>query len=376
MRTEEVLPQVDAGRLLAHVQALAALHTRHVNSTGSGAAAAYIQRQFEAIDGLEVTLDTFPLAYNGIPTTQANVIATLPGRDPSAGSVLAGAHYDSRSAEIADAVDRAPGADDNATGVAALIEMARVLAALPQRPAATVIFVAFAAEEVGSSGSAHYMASYPTGDLRAVFVLDIVGNAAGQLGEGAIRLFASPADAGSQQLMRFVDVTANRALSGFDALPQPTADRPGRYSDHLSFSGEGVAAVRLIELVEDPDRQHSPADLPEAISPGYLRQSTQLALAGLLGAAALPPPDLTLIAGDATPDPSSYQLTWEPVAGAAGYVVGFRRSGALGFGAVVETDTTGYAGPELAGYDLVSVAAVDAAGRMGLFGAEGSLPGD
>jgi len=256
--------------------------------------------------------------------------------------------------------------------------MARGLAALPERPPATVIFAAFAAEEIGSKGSAHYTQVAPLADLRAVFVLDIVGNAAGESGDGAIRAFASPAHAPSQQLLRFVDVTADRTLPAFDVLLQPTADRPGRYSDHLTFSEADIAAVRLIEAVEDPDRQHSPADLPETISPRYLRQSTQLALASVIGAAALPPSGwlVTMFdtAPDATPEPSALRLGWEPVEGAAGYVLGFRNVNALAFEAVVETNTARYAGPELATYDLVSVAAVDTAGRMGLFGTEGQLP--
>jgi len=94
MSIAEVLAQVDADRLMAHVETLAAIHSRHVNSTGSAAAAAYIRQQFEAIDGLAVILDEFPLDYNGIPTTQVNVIATLTGSSPNAGAVLIGAHYD------------------------------------------------------------------------------------------------------------------------------------------------------------------------------------------------------------------------------------------------------------------------------------------
>ena len=286
-RAAALMEAVSAGRLMEHVRALASIPTRHVNSATINDAAQYIHGAFTAAGGrISVAYDPFPLSYNGVASTQYNVVATLPGSDPAAGVILLGAHYDSRTVDLRDALGAAPGADDNATGVAVLLELARVLADEPL--GATLVFVAFSAEEVNLGGSRHYLEQARTRgeDIRAVIVLDIVGNAGGAAGESAIRVFsAPPEDSPSRQLAYFVAEQGARYLPGFEVRVQPTIDRPGRYSDHVPFSEAGIPAVRLIETIEDTARQHSADDRPESLSPAYLQKAARLALVSTLALA-------------------------------------------------------------------------------------------
>src|SRR5690606_41553747 len=161
----------------------------------------------------------------------------LPGTKPEAIMKIAGAHIDSGSGDWLVGALRAPCANVNESGVAALLEITRGLAA-GERPM-TVKLVAFAAEEVGAQGSRYYAQLTQTleTDVRAVLVLDMIGNATGPEGEGSIRVFSAPPGASpARVLARTVDVAGRLYLPEFVASVQPTIDRPGRYSDHVPFS--------------------------------------------------------------------------------------------------------------------------------------------
>ena len=150
-----LVANVSAQNLMSSVGQLSAVNSRHVNSPGAAQAAQRIFSGFQSAGGrLCVSYQDFAGEYDEVPTVQRNVIARLPGSDPSAGVIVIGAHYDSRVGDLKDAGTRAPGADDNATGVAALIEIARLLA--NETPVASIDVVAFAAEEVGTVGSSLY----------------------------------------------------------------------------------------------------------------------------------------------------------------------------------------------------------------------------
>jgi len=277
------LEAVSITNLMDTVFTLSSLHTRHVNSPTIHEAAQIIYGSFVSAGGnLQVATDEFALTWNGITSTQQNVIATLPGTDPTAGIVLIGAHYDSRTVDLNDAISPAPGADDNASGVAVVLELARVLAA--ETPRATIVFAAFSAEEVGRVGSKHYaeIAQARGDDIRAVIVLDIVGNSAGPIGEDSVRVFRDDSpDSPSRELALLLEQQGEDWVPDMDVQVQPTIDRPGRYSDHMSFSETGVAAMRLIEPIEDTGRQHSAFDTSDAVSGNYLRSITQIVLAAL-----------------------------------------------------------------------------------------------
>jgi len=287
---KDLLGAVSAEQLMTDVTALSAIHSRQVNSATIGDAAQYIHDQFAAAGGrLVVEYDEFLLVFNGGSSSQRNVIATLPGSDPSAGIVVIGAHYDSRTADLTDSSGRAPGANDNATGVAAVLELARIMA--HERPRATIQFVAFSGEEVGRKGSIHFVEQgQARGEVfRGMIALDIVGNGAGSSTPGgSIRVFsAGPEGSPSRELARSLAAQAETYLPGFDVLVQDAIDRPHRYSDHNSFSEAGFAAVRLIQAQEDPDN-HSGGDTADHVDGEYLRRATQTALVGIMWLLELP----------------------------------------------------------------------------------------
>ena len=250
------LDLVNTALLFDHVTALSDIHSRHVNSAGIHTAADLIAERFSDIGGgWQVTFQEFPYTYNGVNTTQRNVLATLPGQSDQI--VLVGAHYDSRTTDIRDANSPAPGANDNGTGVAALLEIARLLAG--QTPQATIVLVAFSAEEINAGGATAYLSDAQTRGLtfKAVLVLDTLGNPTVEQGASELRVFADPdPNHPGRQLAQWLPSVAELYVPEMQILVQPTIDRPGFYSDHVPFSAAGFPAVRLIEALENRDVNH------------------------------------------------------------------------------------------------------------------------
>jgi Zn-dependent M28 family amino/carboxypeptidase len=174
--------------------------------------------------------------------------------------------------DIADWASPAPGANDNATGVAVLLEVARQLATY--EPRATIYLVAFAAEETGLQGSRHFVESGRAPDVRAMVALDIVGNSSGPTGSNALRVFsAGPEDSGATLatwLAGLAQLTPScpsvRRSTGLDAL------------DHVPFSGGRHPIGRLIEDENTPSS--GAPTRPDRIDPAYLRR-------GAIGAGAV-----------------------------------------------------------------------------------------
>ncbi len=364
-----LLEQVSAERLEQTVIDLAAIHSRHVNSATIGAAAGSIFASFEEAGGrLTVEYDDFPLVWNEVYSTQVNVIVTLPGSDPAAGMIVIGAHYDSRTVDIDDRDGAAPGANDNASGTAIVLELARVLAG--ETPRATIVFAAFSAEEVGKIGSVHFVqeAQARGDDIRAMIALDTIGNPVGDAGEGMIRVFsADPPESSSRQLARYVDVIGARYLPRFDVQVQGAVDRPYRYSDHVPFSDAGIPAARLIEALEELNRNHSSLDRPEHLSPFYMRDAARLALASIANLAwAADAPAGLGVQGD--------RVAWQPVSGAAEYLVAVRRADSLEIQRTFRAADPWVDGALLAGWDFVSIASISAGGSLSLFSPERLAP--
>ncbi|HEX8868553.1 MAG TPA: M20/M25/M40 family metallo-hydrolase, partial [Lentzea sp.] len=232
-----ILSEIDQRRIEATVRKLVSFGTRHTLSSqtdpvrGIGAARDWIFRELRSYPGkLSVSLQSFvqPPTPPRVPvaTTITNVLATLKGsKDPSRIYVVSG-HYDSRASDPNDSTSDAPGADDDASGVAAVMEIARVLAT--RDVDATVIFAAVAGEEQGLFGAAH-LASTLTG-VQGMFTNDIVG--ADPAKAGVLRLFAEGVptsetpeqaairrsvggenDSPSRQLARFVKDLAGTGLT-------------------------------------------------------------------------------------------------------------------------------------------------------------------
>ncbi len=385
--------QIDHDRLLIGVRTLQDFGTRYVlaspnsRAEGIGGAREWIVDRFERIaetaraNGISfVTLPhTFALDYRGSTTTQTNVLAYLSGAGGRVNQVIVvGAHYDSIS-EYADATSPAPGADDNASGVAVMLECARLLAQTPAQERATVIFAAFSGEEVGMVGSRAFLEDVVQGDnldMRAMINLDMVGAQALPSGEviaDRARVFSAPPnDSDSRRLARLAAFVAARYVPGFTLEVQPTVDREGRWGDHMSFSDAGYPAVRLIEAAETPDRANSTRDTIEHVSAGYMARITQATLAVLRVLAEGPaPPSEVAVEG------SPPVLTWTPPPQAAGYILALRRAESLGYDRWLRIDAANrleLRGEDFVGMAYLTMAALDAEGRQGPFGAETPLP--
>ena len=294
----ELVNAVSQQQLLAYVQTLEGFGTRHTYSVtdradfGIGAARTWIFNEFTRVGNgrLQVEYDDFPLAFDGVDWPQRNVVATLPGTGTHPGVVVLMAHYDSRSFEPTDGTARAPGANDNASGVALLLEVARLLSARFWNQ--DIVFVAFAAEEQGTHGSRHFVADRMLDgwQIDAAFNNDIVGGRPGI--PQSVRLFAvGPDTSPAQQLARYMDWLGALYTPVFPTTVFDTADREGRFSDHIRFLNAGIPAIRLTESQEDRDSQHNGVDTSNKIDYNYLRQVTQLNLmtiANIVGAPARP----------------------------------------------------------------------------------------
>jgi hypothetical protein len=327
---ETLMNAVSDQQLLAYVQTLENFGTRNTFSEtqrddfGIGAARRWIFNEFKRIGGgaLEISFDDFPANINGITTNQRNVIAVLPGTGDHPGVFVLMAHYDSRSSDPNNGTAFAPGADDNGSGVALLLELARLISSRSWNQ--TIIFAAFAAEEQGTFGSRHFVQDRMLEGwfFEAAINNDIVGGRPGI--PRSIRLFSpGPYNTNSRQLARYVELIGELYVPDLRVDIIDALDREGRFSDHREFINAGFPGLRLTESEEDRDRQHSGGDTSDQIDYEYLKTVAQLNIAVIANlAGAPPPPSIPTIAPMA--DPGAYILTWEPDLRAAGYAISFR----------------------------------------------------
>jgi hypothetical protein len=387
-----LLNRVEADRLFLHIDTLQNLRTRHVNSTftqadtGIGAAYNYIQAQFQSISSesggrLYVFPDghSFPLTWAGVDTVQRNVVAFLQGTEIGAGTILIGAHYDSVSLNFEDGLAYAPGANDNGSGVAALIELARILSSRQHR--ATIMFVAFSAEEVGRQGSAAFIRDYIRAQniqLNAMFSLDIIGSQTGPNGavdDRHLRVFsAGPNESPSRQLARAINLLDFNLNPNMEIIVMDSIDREGRYSDHMSFNDAGYAAVRFIEAQEDGTRQHTERDTMDDVQATYLTRSTQAILAVVTAMADGPRPPANITLRDT--GNGLRTLVWEPIPGAASYVVALRRPNSLIYDQQFEIADTSvqWDGFVPTRFAALAITSRDANGLMGMPSVEYAIP--
>lgn len=310
------LANISPARIHQTIQTLVGFKTRNTLSsmdaslpsgTGIQAAADWIFDQFQDISKacggcLEVRRDVFtaepdPHSQWGNripqPTRITNVYAILRGTDSAQANrmVLVTGHYDSRATNFLDDKATAPGANDDASGVAVSLECARVLSKL--RFPSSIVFVAVAGEEQGLFGSAHLakLAKDQGWDLEAVLNNDIVG---GNTTPGdtlqmkdRVRVFSEgvPMAATPAQVRRIRALGEEndspsrelaRAIQSIDRTYFPAGpthfraflvNRPDRYlrgGDHMSFNQEGFAAVRFTEWREDFNHQHQNIVTPPA----------------------------------------------------------------------------------------------------------------
>lgn len=370
---ETILQEVSPESLQRMVNRLVSFGTRHTLSDtesetrGIGAARRWIHEEMEGFaDGsmLEVSFDRHTLPADGERITRmteiVNVMATLPGTMEGARDrrYYVIGHYDSRASDVLDAEIDAPGANDDATGVALLMELARVMSR--QSFDATLVFMATAGEEQGLYGaSLHAEAAREQGlDVRAVLSNDVVGDPTNPLGDpvpnrvrvfsqslphepdadeyGRIRALGMENDSPSRQLARYVYQVA----SWQGMLVQPMlifrADRFLRGGDHTAFTREGFPAVRFTEVHEDYTRQHQDVrtedgveygDVPKHVDPEYLAGVTRLNGAVLAHLANAPsaPADARIVVAELTND-TLLRWTPSPEPDVRGYEVLWRKT--------------------------------------------------
>jgi hypothetical protein len=394
-----VVGAAEEERLAATVKTLAAFGTRQTYSDttsptrGIGAARAWIHQQFVAASPkLQVSFDTYQVAAQGgrLPrdVELRNVMAVLPGKSPR--RIYVTGHYDSVARRTdgqggAGGFDwtrgdnDAPGANDDASGTAVVLEAARVLAGSGLDFDATLVFLTVAGEEQGLVGSTLHAARARREGWRIDAVLnnDIVGGSRGGSGisdAGQVRVFSeSPEDSPSRQVARYVRRQAARYLPGHAVTLVARADRFGRGSDHTPFNQQGFAAVRVTEARENYARQHSVEDTPDGVDPSYLLRNARVNIAALTSLALAPAaPQIT----DAQGQPrlsrgkSGYdaQLAWTASDSAVGYRIFWRDAWAadwqheLTVGAVTEVTL-----PDLVIDNVVfGVAAIGAGGEESL----------
>jgi hypothetical protein len=381
-----LMNRIESERLMAHINALVGFHTRHVNSStqsltrGVGAAANYISETFKQIQaqsgGKFVTFEQpFTASYNGIASTQRNIIGYIQGTSAEAGIIVVGAHYDSRTDDLTDATSFAPGADDNGSGVAAILEMARVLSTSPMR--ATIVFVLFSAEEVGRQGSKAFVQDYiMVHNLPVIGMinLDTIGSnndARGNVNDRDLRLFSAPPNSSrSRQFARTLNFIAYYHKLDLNLAMQNEIDREGRYGDHESFEEKGYPSSRIIESLEDTPKREG-RDTVDGVEAAYLLKSTRtiMGLLYALGGGPVPPRNIVLrdVGG------GNSALVWESVPDASRYVVGLRRPNSLIFDqyfTVIEANSGAMATVNWQAYEAIAVAAVDSRGVVGRFSEE------
>jgi hypothetical protein len=274
-----LLAQLDADRYLDTIEALAGFGTRYTHSAQILQARDYIKTEFEAV-GLPAELDDFQVGG----TTAYNVIATLTGTTrPNEWYIVCG-HYDSTS-EVPNTT--APGAEDNGSGTAGVLELARVLADEAQE--ATIKFIAFAGEEQGLFGSDHYVdelsASGDLGKVKDVINMDMISYTAD--GDLDVLLETRPF---AEPLMDKLRETAAQ----FTTLRVVT-DLSPCCSDHMPFLDAGVPAVLSIENDYNiyPD-YHRSTDVPANITVGMGMEIMKMDLAALAELISGSPPGITL----------------------------------------------------------------------------------
>ncbi|MBL6754457.1 MAG: M28 family metallopeptidase [Proteobacteria bacterium] len=355
-----------AVRIAADIETLVGFGTRHTLSEtqsqtrGIGAARRWIEDEFNRISAdcggcLEVFTVGDTVSGDRIPkpTEVVNVVAVLRGtQDPDRYVIMSG-DIDSRVSDPLNAESDSPGANDNASGMAGVLEAARVLS--NYRFAGSIAFVGLSGEEQGLYGGAilarHAIAQNWT--IQAVINNDMIGNITGVNGvtdnstarvfsegtryvetteEARLRRFqGGEVDSASRNIARYVDLMADKYISNLDVMMVYRLDRFGRGGHHRPFNEAGFPAVRIMETNENYTQQHQDLRIEDGIEYGdtlehvdfdYAAKLTALNAVVLAGMAWAPaPPSDVEIRGQVSPNT---MLSWTPDERAAGYRVHWR----------------------------------------------------
>lgn len=356
-------------RLRSDVEALVSFGTRHTLSSaddpkrGIGAARRWAEGEFRKTGAacgncLEIVLPEKMVQGDRIPQPVriVNVVAIQRGTERPNEVVIVQGHIDSRGSDVMDAKSDAPGANDDGSGTALVLEAARLLS--KKKFPSTIVYAVLSGEEQGLFGGA-LLAEYAKAQgwtVKAVLNNDIVGNTRGSDGlvdaksvrvfsEGpradsddklraAMRRFGGENDSPSRNLSRFVAGLAKPELAVRQIW---RTDRMGRGGDHIPFLDAGFPAIRFTVGVENYDHQHQDlrtengkfyGDTIDFMDFPYLAKVTALNVAalGMLARTPMPPPASVAAAV------STYTtVKWTPSAGAMSYNLYRRATNASGW---------------------------------------------
>lgn len=373
---------VSADRLEADLERLVAFGTRHTMSAqddperGIGAAVDWGANSFRAISTecgncLEVVLPERVVQGRRIPTPTRlrNAVAIQRGTERPNEVVIVQGHIDSRVSDVMDFTSDAPGANDDGSGTALVIEAARVLS--KQKYAATIVYALLSGEEQGLYGG-QLMADYAEEQgwtVKAVLNNDIVGGSCGSDGycdDTHVRVFSEGPradltddiraaqrrnggenDSPSRNLSRWLDTVADEYHGELDVRQIWRTDRMGRGGDQIPFLDKGYPAVRFSVAVEDYDHQHQDLREEEGVTYGdttdemdfsYLAKVTRLNVRALDRLAKAPMPVAPTIDAAVRTDTA---LSWQTIAGADAYCVRVRRTDEAAWRASVPAGTAG-----------------------------------
>ncbi|MDO9338969.1 MAG: M20/M25/M40 family metallo-hydrolase [Bacteroidales bacterium] len=333
---KKMVDDISKDKIEQHVRKMVSFHTRHNLSEqndpakGIGAAWNWIKTEMEksiSVSGgrLEVKFEEYTVGGQGQRISQEiklkNVVATLKGTDPNDDRIIIiSAHLDSRAALDNDNTGFAPGANDDGSGVATILELVRIMST--KKFSATIIFMAVSGEEHGLYG-AKYMATKTKQEKWNIIAMlnnDMIGNSGSSetlLNDNMrVRVFSEgvPAfeteqmaslrkyisgenDSKARQLARYIKETGEKYVDQLNVTLVFRNDRFGRGGDHSPFCQEGFTAVRICEYNENYDRTHKiPAvengiqlgDLPEYVDYEYVRKNAGVNLATIANLALAP----------------------------------------------------------------------------------------
>ena len=355
---KKMIDEISKEKIEQSVRKLVSFHTRHNMSLqndpsqGIGAAWNWIKSEFEKnIDAsggrLEVKFEEYSVGGKGqrIPhqVKLKNVIATLKGTNPDDDRIIViSAHLDSRATLDNDSTGYAPGANDDGSGVAAILELVRIMSA--RKFSSTIIFMAVSGEEHGLYGAKFMATKAKQENLNIIAMInnDMIGNSGSSetlindntrvrvFSEGvpafeteqmtAMRKFTSGEnDSKAREFARYIKETGERYVEQINVTLVFRNDRFGRGGDHTPFCQEGFTAVRICEYNENYDRTHKiPAvvngvqegDLPEYVDYEYVRKNAGINLATIANLALAPyePVNCGIVTGRLT---NKTTLRWE-----------------------------------------------------------------
>ena len=364
-----IVQPVSPAQLKKTIEALVSFGTRHTLSSqtdpkrGIGAALEWTRGEFgrySAACGNCLTIVDPSQVVTGTriptPTRVRDMVAIQRGTERPNDVVIIQGHIDSRVTDVMNATADAPGANDDGSGTAAVLEAARVLS--KHKFPATIVYAALSGEEQGLYGG-KVLADYAKAQgWNVVTVLnnDIIGNSCssdgvcdstharvlseGPRSQGEAELAAATHslggenDAPSRNISRYLDSLADRLKIGLDVRQIWRTDRFQRGGDHIPFLQLGYPAARVSVAIENYNWQHQDLRTEKGIRYGdtidhvdfsYLAKMTKLNVAALAALASAPPPPEPKVDGGVSTDTT---VTWAPVTGAASYSIRWRRTDA------------------------------------------------